>query len=296
MILNLMDTEEFKALGAPAIPEKQKLAEIKKLINNPNALHHMANGMIFANVDIRLIDIDTDYQRIPKDINLLKSKWDSDKMDAIKISYRDGRLFAVDGFHRMFFLMLAACYDCCARILFNLTKEDEAQKFSTQDDAKTNLSLLDTYKANLVWHDPIDTTIKEVCDFYHLNVLDSRQSMRPSLSACRPIVKQYGKKGLEWCFDILHSAKWTEIPGGCQHRNLYALSHAYNHGLSKQKLDEYKNRLIEIMSNFDQFTICMLGSTLSRSTDKRAMMNAAILALADGTKNAGNLRSYSCPA
>lgn len=239
-------------------------------------------GVYLAACDVRLLDVDLHYQRIPKDLKKLINNFDIKKLSPLTVSYRDGNLYIIDGFHRLYVCILNGIYLIPITILMDLTQEEEAEIFATQDNGTTQLSSESKYRASLLYHEPVATAIHDVCEKYGLNPLSEDRLTKPALSGCIPIAKDSGAEGLDWIFNILYKSKWTTYPHACQHKVLAALHTAYKYTKANNTLNQAEDNLIRILSKYNLDIIEIYGKMVAENTDKRTIMRVAILNIATG--------------
>lgn len=157
------------------------------------------------------MEMDYTYQREIKH-NGLVSRWDEDKSRLITLSYRKGvpdRLYIIDGQHRVDAAIKNGTEYLAAEIFIDLTQEDEARMFSTQNENTRRLKPIDTYKANLIYKDPVDSIIDEVCKKHGIGIgKKSKPKTLHALTKPRDIVKIHGKECLEWILSMLDEAHW----------------------------------------------------------------------------------------
>lgn len=288
---NLADIPEECKQTLKPLSAKEKTDAIKKLITNAikNAI---IPGFYYAACDVRLLTIDMTYQRIPKDLNKLVKNFDIKKLGALTVSYRNGKLYIIDGFHRLYVCILNGIQILPINILTDQSQKDEAEIFAKQDNGTTNLSNEDKYKANLVWGDPCDTAIRDICNKYGLNPLDPEKKYRPALSACRPIMETDGKDALDWVMNILYKSKWSTMPCGCSHKIISGLQNVYRYTKADNSLTTASENLIQTLSKNSIPTIDAYGRAVAQSNDKRAMMRTALLNIATGECNAATLTLF----
>lgn len=289
-LTNIPNIPVIKAL-TPAQKEKGVKDFIKRAAQFPTM-----NGHLIGNIDIRLLDVDLAYQRIPEDLNKLLDHFDIGKLSMLTISYRDGKLYTIDGLHRIYACLINHIQTVSVEVYTDLTQEAEAKLFATQDDGATSLKPSESYKAHLLYGEPVDTAIHDITAKYGMDCLDEDRTMRPALSACRNIVKSKlgGKDALEWIFHILYESKWTTDAYGCSDKNLNALWAAYKDGIALQKrnLKAYEERLISVMRKYDMHIIQDYGKSLAFGGENRGFMKTALVNIASGLTNEQNIAAY----
>lgn len=218
---------------------KRQLLETMEKLNKQNTLNMQQKedaltflntaveigNKIFCCIPVRMLKVDHEkYQRpLQKNFKYLLDNWDSDQCDPIVVNYRaDGYYYVIDGQHRATAVQTLGITQIVCDVFVGLTLEEEADKFVTQYDGTTKLKAIDSYRANIIRKQEIDTLIKEVCDKYGLTITKERApKMFGSLTIARRIVKPSatnsgGKssnprenlKIMEWIFDIFKQSEW----------------------------------------------------------------------------------------
>ena len=211
-------------------------------------------GKKFANVPVSEIRVDSTYQRtLRRHVLLMAANWDYDKCDALVVSYRDGVFWVIDGQHRYEAAKRNNVEYLPCQIYEGLTQHQEAVKFV---QSNTNIALLspyDTYRANLLIGDPVDTTVKRICDSFYVKIVEDRgkreASTLGSLDGARRIVKVHGEECLKWVFGILCAAKWNDHPNGLNSLIVSALKNAYVHNMENK--NSVFNVCVELLSKID---------------------------------------------
>lgn len=109
-----------------------------------------------TNQSFALISLDkiqpSEYQRStnPKQVQNIVDNFDEAKLGTLTISSRDGKLFIIDGAHRLSALRQLEYSHAPSEILTGLTYEQEAEYFRTQGQNKRALKPLDLFKAGLI--------------------------------------------------------------------------------------------------------------------------------------------------
>ena len=110
------------------------------------------NNFEYKQINSRFIISDMDYQR---EIKMLKvrnivANFNENLVNAIKVSYREGKYYVFDGQHTLAALklrnnnrdLLVSC-----KVYFGLTKEDEAKLFSEQNGIHTKVGTADKFRS-----------------------------------------------------------------------------------------------------------------------------------------------------
>lgn len=180
---------------------------------------------IFCCIPVKLLRIDHEmYQRpLQKSFKHLLDNWDSNKCDPITVNYRsDGFYYVINGQHRTEAAKAKGVNQIVCDVFVGLTLKEEADLFAGQYDGTTKLNPIDSYRANIIRGEEIDTLIKEICDKYGVSVTyDKAPKVLGSLTVVRNIIKPSvtnsgGKssdarenvKIVDWIFDIFKQSGW----------------------------------------------------------------------------------------
>lgn len=232
------------------------------------------DGKKFANIPLSILCVDDDYQRITGGkLKKLVKEWNKDYCNPLLVSYRDDRFYILDGQHRW----LAAksnnveCLPC--KIYVGLSKTEEAKIFARQDTCVTRLTPYDTYKANLIIGDVVDTAIRAVCAKYGVTV-DKKRITKPAnlnaVVAARQIYSSCGKDGLEWVFSVIYKSGWHKCRKAYGKVILNALRFTYEH--YKASIKQNESYIIDTLKeNTPNSIIIKARHKFSYCTDKEAV-------------------------
>ena len=209
-------------------------------------------GKKFAEIPVSQIVVDKAYQRaLRARVQRIADNWNAEKCDALVVSFRDNKFYVVDGQHRYEAAKMCGVEYLVCQIYENLTQIDEARKFVQQNTEVSFLSPYDTFKANIMLNDPVDTAIKEVCEAFQLRIYDGF-GKKPigsmgALGLAREIVSAYGKEALEWIFQVLYDSGYTQLRGGSDSYVVGALRDAYV--LHADDRDTAKETLVKFLQS-----------------------------------------------
>lgn len=180
---------------------------------------------ILCCIPVKYLKIDHEmYQRpLQKNFKYLLDNWDDNKCDALTVNYReDGFFYVINGQHRSEVARMKGITQLVCDVFVGLTLKEEAELFVGQYDGTSKLSPIDSYRANIIRGEKIDTLIGKVCDRYGIRVTADKGTMvLGSLTVARRILKPVkdssGKyhtsedntKILEWIFDIFRDGNWN---------------------------------------------------------------------------------------
>lgn len=192
---------------------------------------HTIGGKKFVFLPVSELRIDAGYQRpLRSKVRRMVQMWNYDLCDVVLVSYRDGKFYVVDGQHRVEAARRVGVEMLACQLLEGLTRIDEARRFVAQNTTASTLSPYDTFGANLLLGDPIDTAIKEICDKWEIKIgtANIKSIARlGGLKEAREIVKCHGEKAFNWMLCVLHDAHWHLEIGGHSAIILKALREVY---------------------------------------------------------------------
>lgn len=192
---------------------------------------HNIGGKKFAFVPIDEIEIDNGYQRpLRNKVSRMATNWDYNLCDVVLVSYRKDKFYVIDGQHRVAAAKRVGIKFLPCQIVEGLSREDEAIRFVALNSNSSRLSQHDTWKANLLCGNPVDTEVKRICDKWGIDVSDAqggRAKRLGSLYTARQIVKTHGADVFDWILGVLHEAQWNLVKGGHSDEILRALRNVY---------------------------------------------------------------------
>jgi len=268
----------FSNYREEAVPKESDALLAETVIKNA---YHVGNKLI-AEVPISLMRIDDSYQRlVQNNIKKLMRNWNDEECQALLVSYRDGYFYIMDGQHRYVVANVKNISHLVCEIYTGLTREDEAKRFAKQNDNITRLTTYDTFKANLVYKESTDSSIKRVCDKFNVSVKKSNAAKNlKSVSSARNIVRNNGEKALEWILSIIADANWEDFAqsyGGDMLEALY-----YTMQMNAGDLVGAKENLIEAMSETNPVELVGIGNAKYPNYGRRMRLKMVVNALARG--------------
>ena len=219
------------------------------------------------------LEVDKSYQ-LPvngRRVRMIVDAFDPRLLDAIKVSYRSGRYYIIDGQHRT-----AACttmnngnpVQMYAKIYFDLTKEQEAYLFAKQTGVTRKPGFVPTLNALLLSEDTESLDFVAVTESAGFSLaLDGEALGEWRIGAVRKAYEYYRKLGRDAYFDmLLVLANWQngsidslrkEIIGGL---GMFFKTYA---GKFEQK------RLLARLIGKDVFFVTQRTNGFTRNVDKR---------------------------
>lgn len=214
----------------------------------------------YACVPISLLSVDPAYQRTEtvntEKVAKIANDWDNRRCDALKVSYRDGRFWIIDGQHRYHAALIAGVPSLECEIFTDMSIYDEADMYVTLNMCKTPLNTFNQFKANLIraaqriTPDVVASDIvNRVCKDFHVAIA-CRRGRAPSgyLGSLTEALRtaMHGEDALRWSFEILADAGWITMFGGLSSPILYALRKMYT--LNRVDSDKIKSWLTVVLS------------------------------------------------
>lgn len=209
-----------------------------------------AGGKLFVSIPLEDIRVDTSYQRPIRDhIKLLTREWNCKKCDPLKVNYRDDGFFYVwDGQHRREAAIAKGIEYLLCDVTIGLTREQEAELFGCQGNGIKKPDPYDIFRANVCAREKVDTSIKEMCDKYDLDV---SRSKRPGSLSCLTLARDIFRRGdqelFEWVLELLHIARWNEFAQSHCHRVINSMYEIRR--IARDESDYVQRKLINYLQN-----------------------------------------------
>lgn len=204
---------------------------------------------VVREVPLDILEIDMDYQREPKDSELAKIllHFDMNKVDIKMASLRrdeNGKLhlYVVDGYHTLVILQMMQKkhpeiqFRMALKCFAGLTKKQEADIFSTQNEYHTNIRGYERYKAELVAEKPCALAIQRQLKMFGLttkNDITSQVNRVRNVNAIEELYRIYKKNGEEainYTFQLIRDAGWEDSTWAYKQRTLGGISCTFEEG------------------------------------------------------------------
>ena len=139
--------------------------------------------------------------------------FDEAKLGTLTLSRRDGKMYIVDGAHRLSALRTLGYTHALCEILEGLTLEDEADYFRRQGQDKRALRPIDFFKAGIIAGDEMCIGIKETVDSNDFKIGFNNKDFYQigAVDALFTIVREYGFAVLDDTLCLIANT-WLEIP------------------------------------------------------------------------------------
>ena len=229
---------------------------------------------IFCCIPVKMLRIDHDmYQRpLQKNFKYILDNWDNDKCDPITVNYRnDGYYYVINGQHRTEAAKAKGIMQIVCDVFVGLSLKEEAELFAGQYNGNTKLNPIDSYRANIIRGEYIDTLIKDTCDKYGIIISHDKAPMvLGSLTVVRKIIKPSKNvsdkqkaavdnvKILNWIFDILQESGWNGYKDTYNADIMQCLWYIWRN--NKENLNIAKDRLIKAFQNSSPKELKAIGN------------------------------------
>lgn len=245
---------------------------------------------MIADIPLSLLRIDDSYQRtISNNVKRLMLNWDESKCTALIVSYRDGYFWIVDGQHRFLVAQKLGLSHLVCEVFLGLNVEDEARIFASQNENITRLTPFDTFKANLVFNEKVDTDIKKVCDKYNIVVKKSTASKTlKSVTSARSVVRGEGATALSWIFDVIIKSNWSDFKESFSGDWIESLYYVYQN--NKDHLKSVKMNLEKTFKNSSPSQIVSYGNMKNPTLGRRARLKVILNSIANGECNSKDMQ------
>lgn len=221
-------TEVSGSLALAVEPKEAVYSSATKEAFLANAVE--VNGVKYSTLPVELLRVDTYQRPVQKKVREIAAKWDPAKAGTIKVSYRDGDFWVVDGQNRMEAAKLAGVRLLHCQISTNRTKQEEAMDFVTQNDNVVLISSFDIFKGLVEAGDENALVVKRVCDSYGVRYFKSKRATTPifgGMSAIMDACDKHGEAGVKWILDTINRLGWHNDRKAYCNSIIRALSNVY---------------------------------------------------------------------
>lgn len=218
---------------------------IKKLVEEKIEKEGGNKNWAVFEVSLDWPEIDFDYQRELKnsEVARITNNFDLNRVEIKVASIRkvDGKwhLYLVDGAHTLSALLYMRSKgfnvnSMFCKVFVNLTKQEEASLFASQNIGKTNIRGFERYKAELCAQYPnalvIDKVTKEFGLTIKTNYSDTTINRYKNINAIEElyrIVRKEGENGLRYVFQLIQNLNWEGDTMSYTQRMLGGLAKVY---------------------------------------------------------------------
>lgn len=270
-----------------AVPDPAIKAAIIQHIMTNNITR--LGGKRFAEIAPEMLDVPTEYQR-PADIKRaerIAAKWSDKKYTMPKVTYRNGQLNVLDGNHTRTAAIIAGRPTIAVEIVEDITIQQEAELFDTQDENKVRVNWYNKYKSMLFRGHPDAVALNNICNKYQLTIGPNRSSNKRHMSAIRASLKliadeTFGPDYIDWVLGIMHRSNNWLISGnkGTRDSHINMFTDVYCEGVANGRLTEYADKLAAVLDkhspdDFDGIALTTYGANDTRYPTKRLCLAIA---------------------
>lgn len=170
------------------------------------------------------------YQRQEKGkVKKIASEWSEIKCDPLKVSYRDGKLWIVDGRQRHAAATLIGRGNLMCRIITGMTELDEFSDYEEQNDNKAAMSVYDKIVGRASLGLNPGKEIMRICDESSV-ILTGRNGNVGECSCPSAIQFSYkavGEDGMKWVFRLIDALGWKYTRNGYKNTLVRAMTLTY---------------------------------------------------------------------
>lgn len=176
---------------------------------------------IFKYIRYEDLAIESAYQRPPSPqlINRIAKDFQPDKAWPLRVNFRDGRYYVVDGQHRLVAGHKAGIKQFLCHVQAGKSLEEEAQFFwETQSkQARRNLTAFQLFNARVASQEPVALRVKELCENVGIHIaghLDKGGDCQ-CVSALEDCIRQFGTDALVMALNALMLC-WSKDKNGLE--------------------------------------------------------------------------------
>lgn len=267
---------------------------VKNILQNAIEIKGPNSHMFFLQIDPRNCTIDRRYQtdlRCNRKSKLAEN-WDIRLCDPIKVSYRNGELLVLDGWHRCQAAIQNGEATLPCYLYLDLAFEEEVSLFINQNKNVLKISPKELWFGMLAGQYPRASALKAVFDAYGFDVYSTPgRHPKHSISSIGTIMEitdtmtsDEVTDWAEWTFHILSTLNWGSLRGGTYDRIILAFNNVYKTHLALGTLDEASANLCRFMRFFSPMAIQRLAVlTCDSRNDIRSCLTLYFSNIANGT-------------
>lgn len=181
----------------------------------------------FQYVDIDLLHT-AKYQRKVKTVKRLEDTWNIKKCGALTVSFRDGKYWVIDGQHRLEILKKLGFKSAACDVLLDLSIEEEASLFSTQNENVNTLKASEKMRADLVAKQEYAIKLQKACDDFNLTIVErDKNKMHLSSALTVMTIAKKDMECIEFIFRLLQNINWDNDKESYTACIISAIAHNY---------------------------------------------------------------------
>ena len=176
-------------------------------------------GTYYKDLPVAMLEVHPTIQRDLSEHYLkIAENWNLDKCAPLTVSWKnDGTFLIIDGQHRYMAAKMNGVAMLPCRVFKNLSEEEEAKMFYTQNENNKRLTPRDTLKAKLVVHEETAEILKDLCGRYGVFLFKESPFDIPYLKALADmnnIIERWGERTAETIFRFVEMAGWHDDLNG----------------------------------------------------------------------------------
>lgn len=219
--------------AAPIKNEPQKPAVVVAVDERSAAIEaHVENAKRcggYQCVPLYLLSVPRYQRRERGKVKKIASEWNEIKCDPLKVSYRDGKLWVVDGRQRGAAATLIGKGNLMCRIITGMTELEEFADYEEQNDNKASMSVYDKIVGRAALGLNPGKDIMRICAESGVVLSDSKGKVGECScpSAIQFSYKTVGEAGMKWVFRLIDTLGWKHATNGYKAALVRAMTLTY---------------------------------------------------------------------
>lgn len=237
-------------------PERKKYSTADKEAYLANATE--VSGVKYCTLPVEILKIDTYQRPVQKKVREIAVNWDPAKAGAIKVSYRDGEFWVVDGQNRMEAAKMAGVSILYCQVSTKKSRQEEAWDFIRQGEGVVLMSSFDIFNAMVVAGDKNALIVERLSKTYGVRCRKGKRSTAPifgGMSAIMDACDRHGEAGVEWILSTIKQLGWHNDRKAYSNAIVRALSNVYGSHSDKAKARDELVRNVDGKKHNPQETI-----------------------------------------
>lgn len=220
---NSLPTKNESPKPPVVVTADERAATIEAIVENAKQ-----NGG-YQRVPLYLLSIPR-YQRQEKGkVKKIASEWNEIKCDPLKVSYRDGKLWIVDGRQRHAAATLIGKGNLMCRIITGMTELEEFSDYEEQNDNKAAMSVYDKIVGRAALGLNPGKEIMRICAESGVTLSGDKGKIGECScpSAIQFSYKTVGEDGIKWIFRLVDALGWKYTRNGYKNTMVRAMTLTY---------------------------------------------------------------------
>ncbi|MBO5969934.1 MAG: ParB N-terminal domain-containing protein [Clostridia bacterium] len=182
-------------------------------------------GVYYKDLPLALLDVHPTIQRDLSDHYLkIAENFDINKCDPLTVSWKEnGTFLIIDGQHRFRAALQKGITTLPCRVFKDLTAEEEAKMFYTQNENNKRLTPRDMLRAKLTVKEEVAVSLKNLCDRHGVFLFKTGEFDVPYLkdvSGMEKLIRIWGEDLAETVFQFVEIAGWQNELNGYSSNSL----------------------------------------------------------------------------